>query len=221
MSPRVLFVSGLVAIAAALLWGAITYYTGYEIGYIAWLVGLIIGGAAVAVGGKGSACGVLCAALAVGSIFLGKVMAVQFSLRGQILQRLETGLTQDTYEEAARDAADFAELKSDGDFPAFMISHGFTESTTAQGIPAAELQAFKSDEAPRLREFHKAQPDYPTWRQQTLDHAADVIENRMPTARLVVQDLGPVDLLFGFLGIATAYRLPARRQTQPPSGSAA
>lgn len=213
MSHRVLLASGLVAVAAAFFWAAITYFTGFEVGYVAWLVGLMIGGAAVAVGGKGTTCGAVCAAFALGSIFLGKVLAVEFSVRGEVAKHLEAQLTREGYDEAIKDAADFAELKSPEEYPAFMVTHGFTEAKTSETISQDDLTDFKTDQVPRLRRLHERKPDFETWRKQSLDEIAEVVGNDLPISKLVLSNLGPIDLLFGFLGVATAYRLPARRGT--------
>lgn len=213
MSHRVLLSSGLVAVAAALIWAAITYFTGFEIGYVAWLVGLMIGGAAVAVGGKGTTCGAVCAAFALASIFLGKVLAVEFSVRGEVAKHLEAQLTREGYDEAIKDAADFVQLQSPEDYPAFMVTHGFTEAKTPEAIPQEDLSGFKNDQVPRLRRLHEQKPDYETWRKQSLDEIAEVVGSDLSISKMVIADLGPIDLIFGILGIATAYRVPARRES--------
>ncbi len=68
--------------AGAALWAAIAYLANMEIGWIAWGVGLAVGvGVAVGNEGEGSLpAGVLAAALAAGSVVVGKYATVQLML---------------------------------------------------------------------------------------------------------------------------------------------
>ena len=54
-----------------------------------------------------------------------------------------------------------------------------------------------------LRELHDERPDYDTWkaaREDYLRESNSVIEQ-------VTENLGPVDILFALLGLATAFKL--------------
>jgi hypothetical protein len=66
-------------IAGALVWGAIAKFLNVEVGYVAWGVGLAVGFLSYAFGGRGAVNGVLCAIVALLSIYGGKVLAVKWT----------------------------------------------------------------------------------------------------------------------------------------------
>ena len=67
-------------IAGALVWGAIAKFLQIEVGYVAWGVGLAVGFLSYAFGGRGMANGILCAIVALASIYAGKVLAVKWTV---------------------------------------------------------------------------------------------------------------------------------------------
>jgi hypothetical protein len=70
----------LVGIPAAVLWVLIVYVTGYEIGWVAWGVGAVIGFAvAKSAHEPNASLGPTAAALAVASLILAKVLIVEFA----------------------------------------------------------------------------------------------------------------------------------------------
>ncbi|HKC41404.1 MAG TPA: hypothetical protein VKC15_17810 [Gemmatimonadales bacterium] len=81
----------LVGIVAAVGWAVIVYVTGYEIGWVAWGVGALVGLAVAKSAHEPSAVlGPTAAALAVGSLLLAKVLIVQFGapslIRNEVLK---------------------------------------------------------------------------------------------------------------------------------------
>jgi len=212
MSPRLMLAAGGAAILGALGWGAITYFTGYEVGYVAWGIGALVGGAAVAVGGRGSVCGISCGLMALAAIFLGKVLAVQFTISGELEKLVEEGLTRAQYNESVKDASDFAALASPDDHPRFMVDHDFTEAKEAKKVTPAELADFEGQTVPTLLWIHVEKPSYEDWRARQAAEFKDIFASKVSIASLVIQDLGAIDLIFALLGISTAYRLPARRE---------
>ena len=69
----------------ALVWALIARLSGYEIGFIAWGVGIAVGMGSIMFGGRGDANGVLCALVTVAAIFAGKVLAIHWSLDPEAL----------------------------------------------------------------------------------------------------------------------------------------
>lgn len=69
-------------VIGAVLWGAVGYFTGREVGWVAWLVGLLTGiGVRSALANKGSsAAGVLAAAVAFGAGLAGKFAVAELSM---------------------------------------------------------------------------------------------------------------------------------------------
>lgn len=72
-------------VVGAVVWGAIAYFTGYEIGWIAWGVGGLVGlGCAWGNKGGGNLLGCIAVVITVLSILAGKYAAVEFSIRNEI-----------------------------------------------------------------------------------------------------------------------------------------
>lgn len=73
------------AVIGGAIWAGIVTLTGYEVGYVAWGVGLIVG-VAVAAGAKepGVVNGVTAAGLAVGGLLLGKLLIFQLAMPGLV-----------------------------------------------------------------------------------------------------------------------------------------
>ena len=79
----------LVGIVAAVAWAVIVYVTGYEIGWVAWGVGALIGLAmAKSAHEPSAALGPTAAVLAAGSLLLAKVLIVQFGAPTAIRQEV-------------------------------------------------------------------------------------------------------------------------------------
>lgn len=73
----------LAGVLGALIWAGIAYYTGYEVGWVAWGVGLMVGGG-VLVGSKGEVSttnGTIAVAITVLCLIAGKFAAVHFTLQ--------------------------------------------------------------------------------------------------------------------------------------------
>ncbi len=71
----------LVGIPAAVVWALIAYFTGYEIGWVAWGVGALVGFAVAKSAHEPSASlGPTAAAIAVGSLLLAKILILEFAL---------------------------------------------------------------------------------------------------------------------------------------------
>jgi len=85
----------LVGIVAAVAWAVIVYVTGYEIAWVAWGVGALVGLAVAKSSHEPNASlGPTAAALAAGSLILAKVLIVEFAapsmLRQELLKNPET-----------------------------------------------------------------------------------------------------------------------------------
>ena len=218
MSPEAFMGAVGAALLGAAIWGGIAYLTGYEVGYVAWGIGFIVGFGAKALGAKGHTAGVICAGLALLSIFTGKMFTLRMVVGNEVEKAARQHLTQEVYRTVQRDAADFALVESEDAYPAFMASHGYSKSQNPAEVTKKELVEFKRASAPRLREFQKEQPDFHAWRRAAVDAA--MAEISLPG--LLRDSLHPFDLLFAFLGIVTAFRVvTVKREVPPPEPAAA
>jgi len=84
-------------IIGAIVWYLIAIYTGYEVGYVAWAIGLATGfGMAVGYRTSGALPGIIAAAIALGSIFVAKIF-----IFAAVIYGVTTGDTTDrTMQEA-------------------------------------------------------------------------------------------------------------------------
>lgn len=196
------------AVVGALVWGGIAHATGYEIGYVAWGIGALIGGLGRGVGGGGQMNGIVCALFALASIFVGKMLAVKWAVDASLDDFAVEFLTQERYEEQLKDAEDFAEVQSDTEYTAFMISHGYTEHETDQEIPDEEYWSFVDDTVPHLQWIHSEQPTISQWRDRFKEEIKGGLTNE-DLAEEARSSLGVIDIIFGLLGIGTAYKLAA------------
>lgn len=70
-------VGGLVGVTA---WAAVSYFFHYEVGWLAWAVGVLAGVGMAAAGGRGAPAGLLAAVVALASVAGGKFLAVHFEV---------------------------------------------------------------------------------------------------------------------------------------------
>jgi hypothetical protein len=197
------------AVIGAAIWAAIAYFTNYEVGYVAWAVGGLVGLGAKLLGGRGAVTAAACAGLALVAIFVGKMGAVKLSLPGELREIANTVVTRETYDERLSDARAFVELKSEDDYPAFMAEHGFVEGDDPSAVTPEELESFKQEVVPDLRDTAANPPAYEAWREAEIARFEGFAKD-VSLAQAVKENLGVIDLIFAGLGLVTAYQIVAR-----------
>ena len=192
------------ALVGAVLWAVVLYFTEYEIGWIAWGIGGLVGLGAKLLGGTGRNMALACAGLAVVGIFLGKLLGMYVVL-GQVAN---TELTESLYQETLTDAQAFAALGPDADHRQFMVDYRYTweEGIAAEDVSDEELAEFTAYTAPYLEEIAAAPPTFEEWRDQG---KAEWLTLPMMLS-LVVENLALMDLVFVILGVVTAYQIVNR-----------
>ncbi|MCH8274766.1 MAG: hypothetical protein IH851_08245 [Armatimonadetes bacterium] len=215
----------------AVVWALIGWKTGYEVGFIAWGVGASVGFASYAAGGRGTANGVLCAVIALAAIFVGKVADYRLSLPDIVRAGFtDEVLSEHYYEELMQDAADFRQVASESEYPCFMVDHGYAgDAEDPSKVSPEKIEKFKAETVPKLREWAQNPPSYESWREveaPAIEQAADAMVDAFvhsrsvaELSRSVVRDLGALDLLFAFLGLATAFRLASGGKRDGPDPS--
>lgn len=189
------------AIVGAIAWAGIAAVTGYEIGWIAWGVGGLVGLGAFLMEGRGAASGIMCAVLAVLAILAGKFMALH-AVAGQEMEIFsELGIAQEIHAELSSSATAFASVTSEEGYPAFMVANGYTEAETADDVFPSEIEYFKTDVVPELQAWNASPPSFEEWNDENFGTVD------LPMGQLFVESLGPIDVLFFALGIGTAFRV--------------
>lgn len=219
LSSTTLLMGLLAAGLGALAWGAVAFFAGYEVGYIAWALGGLVGLAMVKFGGRGVTCAVAAAVLAVVGIAGGKLLGTRFAVETALREGCEETFTPDLHRELMHDAADFARLDegNDEELLGFIVEHHYTSADSTESVPDAELEAFLATAAVDLRAMHADQPSYEDWYAARVAEARRDFEQDVSIVQANIEALDPIDLLFVVLGVTTAFGM-VRRAGDPGTG---
>ncbi|MFH0943760.1 MAG: hypothetical protein V2A76_01065 [Planctomycetota bacterium] len=207
--PLAVIAACIAAVVGAVAWGAISKATGYEVGYMAWGIGGIVGFAAVKVGGRGADLAVICAGLSLVAILAGKAFAFSWMVSSH-LDEAKSDWNQLEYAEVQKDAGDFAQLPGDADDDAirtFLHDHDYTDTETVDEVSDAEIKMFRAGQMPYLRQFEEEKPSFEAWRDRAYASWRESVEAEVSLLEGVKESIGMLDLLFAFLGVSTAYGL--------------
>lgn len=223
MAPTSLLVGLAAAGAGALVWAAVSYFTGYEVGYVAWGLGLLVGVAMAKLGGRGMASACAAAVLTAAGIAGGKLLGMRFVVEQGFAEVCEATFTPELHAELVRDAADFAELDGstgDAELCQFMVEHSYGTADTAEDVEAEELQGFLAVDAPQLRELHSQRLSFEDWRAQRIEEGRQAFAEEFSIVQANLDELGPIDLVFVVLGVTTAFGIVRRagEQSGGPAG---
>ena len=222
--PTTSFAAALIAAAiGAFVWGAIAYFTGYEVGYVAWGLGGMVGWAMAKFGGRGTACAVTAAVLSVVGIACGKLIGTQFVVEKSFRESCEATFTPALHAEFVRDAKDFAALDAnpgDDELRSFMVEHHYTPATSPEDVKDKEVQTFLSTNAPNLRELNAKKTSYADWYAAREAEARQGFEAEFSIVQANLEELNGFDLLFVALGVTTAFGIVRRASTQGPGPAA-
>lgn len=203
------------AIGAA-IWAVIAYYTGREIGWIAWIIGAIVGGCTAAGAGeqRGGHTGLLAAVLALLSIAVGKYATVHFIVERESAKilapqraKLDRSLTDD---EAIVVLANQKVIESQQDGKQLKWPKGVDENAEHESI--AE---FPTDIAKSAKSNWNAMSDSDkqTFRDEFRRVAVAAFDEHIKTSKpkieqeIFKQSFGMFDIVFGILAVITAFRL--------------
>jgi hypothetical protein len=194
-SMRAIVGAAIGALLGALIWAAVAYFTNFEVGWIAWGVGVLAGlGAKLGADGQGGKeLGVAAAGIALAGIALGKFAAVSIAVSGA----LSEGVPEEVLISYVADAVAEESLAQGGElawpvretevpdrkehYPAGIWS----EAERRWGeTPEEERQAFRAGIDAGFRE-----------------HAGE-----MRTAGFL-HSFSPMDLLFAFLAVSSAFKI--------------
>jgi hypothetical protein len=199
-SPKALGAGVAMAVVASAIWAFVYYQFSYEHGLVAWGVGGAVGLAMVVAGGRGLPMAVAAAVLSLASIFGGKLAGMHLAVGRELQVFVDEQFTQAAYDERRVDARDYAALgpdASDEDLAVYLEEHNF--------LPEV-LPEFHGTHGPGLLAFDADPPGFEGWQE---DSAARVLEG-VSILDGVVDELAMIDILFAFLGLATAFKLIMR-----------
>jgi hypothetical protein len=218
-----LFVGLLAAGAGALVWGAVSYFTGYEVGYVAWALGGLVGVSIVKLGGRGMACAGAAAVLTVAGIAGGKLLGTRFVVEKEFQEYCAATFSKELHREVVADASDLEQLgedPSDEELQSFMVEHRYTDADSPEDVQPAELAAFLATEVPNLRALHANRTSYQDWSAAQTARSHQAFEEEFSLVQANLDGLNGFDLLFVALGVSTAFGV-VRRASQPAAEPAA
>jgi hypothetical protein len=219
---------GALAAAAigAIAWALVAKFTGYEVGYVAWGVGALIGFTSALLGGKGVTNGVVCAVLALAAIASGKVLGSMWTTEQNAREAFaEEMLSQESYNMMMAESQEFAAISDETDYPKFLVDNGYYELTSVEEVTPGHIAQFKEQTAERLRQMAQTDPTYEQWKESETPHAMEVVDAyaKEEAALWTIGDhiawskdnLAAMDILFAVLGIASAFALGKGKEEEP------
>ena len=193
----------------AAVWAGISHFTHMEIGYVAWGIGALVGYLAKRQGGKGKSTAVGCALVALASILGGKGLSAAAMIR----EYLNNDIIPQAYQRLVDGAKDYRTNASDAELAQFMASHQFADNADAAQIPPEQVAEFRQSHGGLLEAFAKQVPTLAQFASTpqvvALQQSAISLKNISSTVK---DSLGVIDMVFGALGVATAYQVVAGQE---------
>jgi phosphate/sulfate permease len=218
-----IFGGALGGLAGAVIWAVISCFTGYEIGWIAWIVGGMVGfGCLWASKGCSKQLGVIAVVITLLSILAGKYAAVEFSIHREI------GSEQQVLQNALED------LKKDEVVISY-IADEIIQQLMAKGENIQWPSGVNPQEASEQSDYPPAiwsqassawEGMSPQEKEKYRAELAEFVQANIQTFFSEVSSYGflhsfsPMDLLFFALAVATAYKIAGRgtaKETEPES----
>jgi len=213
LSLKGLAFAAFAAVTGAFVWYLMVKLSGYELGIIAWGVGVAIGLAAAAGGSRSDVAGIACGVLVVMAIFGGKFMAMS-SIAADYEASFEDESSAEllaVYEEFLVDANGFGNIDiSDNDsVKTFMVEHRFIDAEASGFVNDEELAYFRAEYQPGLEMQLESPMDFGEWKNEMTVDMETVFQD-YSVVDMVVDSLGLMDIVFLVLGISTAFQLARR-----------
>ena len=210
------------AVAGAFLWKAIALGLNYEIGYVAWGIGGLIGAASAIAGSRGNQAGIMCGVLAAAAILGGKYLVTDafFSDMDLLTKTLDETFQSEefgtsmqemmkyAYEEEIKIAEYYRDNVVDEGEEAlreFMTEYGYSDTYEPDDVTRREIREFNDSSKPMLLKLASDQLTFEEWQKETMQLGLE--ETDVSKLDIVIESLGPIDILFFILGVGTAYRL--------------
>lgn len=205
---------GVAAILGALIWAWISAGSGYEIGWIAWIIGAAVGFGVVMGGGKGPGWGVSAATLTVVAIIAGKLLSASWIIGSFVEDNLNQYATQEEYNLFLQECEEIKglNLENDNAVKQFMVMNDYTENQDTNLITNEGLDAFKKEQVEFIKNFRTKFPTYDLWRNDAKKSMNASISQEYPFSERLKDSLGFMDIIFFLLAIATSFKVVAQSE---------
>lgn len=214
------------AVAGAVAWGAISHLSGYEIGWLAWGIGLLIGASAVLAGGRGQSIAVMAGVLALLSIAGGRLAGIELARMQQLGELESFGPSEQEFTRdlaAARALGELSDDPANDEVRKFLVEHGLTTAVAPDRVTNAEVTEFRDETLPRLQWMSELPADtsHAEFVQRLRGQVQDVFDAQFDRLEILQATLSPIDLLFILLGVTTAFGMVMKRTQQEEQAAAA
>lgn len=210
-TAKVFFAASVAALVGALLWQfvAVTFY--YELGFLAWGIGGLIGAAAVYYGASGDNAGYLCGALALVAILGGKYL-VASSFTDMYFDELQSTSSEEELTQMAEALSEQAQiiknaLASDQALREYLVEYGYVQETDPWAIDQAVVDANREEIELVFEDYEPMVNMY----------SGDDLEGGLSafaTSEVFKDSFSWVDIIFLLLGVSTAYRMASEGSMQ-------
>lgn len=185
-------------------WYLLIKWTGYEIGYAAWGVGVLTGLGARMLSREGNkVLAVVAAVCAFAAVVGGQYLAVKSQFNEAM-----TGHISDAYDKRMTYAQAAIKAQTDDELKAALASYTAENGQTPNpaAISSEQIEAFKQQELPALQAFVKGKP--------SKSEFEAIVRQRLNSmeiqGRILKDSLSPFTLLWLFLGVGSAYKIAGR-----------
>ena len=199
-------------VLGAAAWAGLSIFANFEVGYLAWGIGGLVGVATIKLGGRGMPMAVAAAVISLLSIFGGKFIAMQARI-DEMISESTTETEYYSYVDGMR--KDFAALSALGANPSDeQLRKMLNEQQLVGAAPiefsAEDIAEFREYEVPDILAFGANEPSYEEWSAIGREGIESFVESSGGITGFVREGLGPIDLLFLFLGLSTAFGLVSK-----------
>lgn len=203
-TTKVILAASVAALVGALAWQFVAVTFNYELGFLAWGIGGLIGAAAVYYGAEGDNAGYLCGALALVAILGGKYL-VASSFTEQYFEELqqmssEVDLTEMADQMRAEAQKLQSALASDHALREYLVEYEYVYEDDPSEISQAVVDEHREDLELAYEDFEPMTDIY----------SGEDIERALggfATSEVFKASFGWIDILFLLLGVSTAFRM--------------
>lgn len=203
MNPIALLGAALGGLLGAVIWCLVLHFTGYELPYMQWAMGGLVGFGAASLEGRGVLTAFCCSLICLLSIFGGKVAGVHIAKK-QARDELAALLTQERYETMSSQAPSFGTLPSPEYYGDFMVENGYVGGET---VTEEDLERFEAVVAPVFRRLYAEKIDYREWSRFYAERHLSYMVSDQSAAGVVLSELNAIDIIFSCLGAVTAFAM--------------
>ena len=185
-----------------LIWFLVIKLSGYELGIIAWGVGVLAGVGARTLGRAGSTwLGVAAALCAVVGIVGGQYLA----LRSELNKDNQEGAVL-AYNERMDEAKKGAGLQTDEEIKAYLVNQSEDEKVSAD-----QIKNFKEKEQPKLKDFLNGKPTRDEFIKEQVKEVSGLEGSLLGNSLLLFFSFFHLfTLLWLFIGVSSAFRIASR-----------